>query len=93
MNDAAWELFDGLVKALHRQGRRIDELETRVESLLRESAARTREAERFGERPVLHVVEPEQVECPRCPVYHSPELPCPTPVDEAWQTFGKEVTA
>lgn len=93
MNDAAWELYDGLVKALHAQGRRIEALETHVESLLREGASRSREADTFGERPILKVVEPEQIECGRCSRFHSPELPCVTPADEAWRTFGGEVTA
>src|ERR1044071_5130738 len=37
-----WETFDGLWKALHRQGRRVEELESRVvelESRLAERAA------------------------------------------------------
>ena len=35
MSDAIWETFDGLFKSLHRQGRRVEELERRVVELER----------------------------------------------------------
>ena len=42
MSDVIWETFDGLFKTLHRQGRRVEELEARVVELerrLQEQAA------------------------------------------------------
>ena len=42
MSDVIWETFDGLFKTLHRQGRRVEELEARVielETRLAERAA------------------------------------------------------
>lgn len=42
MSDVIWETFDGLFKTLHRQGRRVEELEARVVELER------RLNERFG---------------------------------------------
>lgn len=38
--EQAWEQFDALYKTLHRYGRRIEELETRVEALTRELRGR-----------------------------------------------------
>ena len=35
MSDVIWETFDGLFKTLHRQGRRVEELEARVVELER----------------------------------------------------------
>ena len=35
MSDTVWETFDGLFKTLHRQGRRVEELERRVVELER----------------------------------------------------------
>jgi BMFP domain-containing protein YqiC len=35
VSDVIWETFDGLFKTLHRQGRRVDELEARVVELER----------------------------------------------------------
>lgn len=35
MSDAIWEMWDGLFKTLHRQGRRVEELEARVVELER----------------------------------------------------------
>lgn len=35
MSDIIWETFDGLFKTLHRQGRRVEELEARVVELER----------------------------------------------------------
>ena len=34
-NDYIWETFDGLFKTVHRQGRRVEELETRILELER----------------------------------------------------------
>lgn len=57
MSDIVWETFDGLFKSLHRQGRRVEELEQRVSELerrLQERAAQaeTREAaERVAQMP------------------------------------------
>ena len=35
VSDTVWETFDGLFKTLHRQGRRVEELERRVVELER----------------------------------------------------------
>ena len=35
VSDTVWETFDGLFKSLHRQGRRVEELEARVVELER----------------------------------------------------------
>ena len=35
LSDAIWETFDGLFKTLHRQGRRVEDLERRVVELER----------------------------------------------------------
>jgi BMFP domain-containing protein YqiC len=35
VSDVIWETFDGLFKSLHRQGRRVEELEARVVELER----------------------------------------------------------
>lgn len=48
MSDVIWETFDGLFKTLHRQGRRVEELEARVVELerrLQERAAFTPQPE------------------------------------------------
>ena len=51
MSDIVWETFDGLFKTLHRQGRRVEELEQRVVELER----------RLQER-ALQTAQPEAVE-------------------------------
>ncbi len=51
MSDVIWETFDGLFKTLHRQGRRVEELEARVVELER----------RLQERAALHP-QPEAAE-------------------------------
>lgn len=55
MSDIVWETFDGLFKALHRQGRRVEELEQRVSELerrLQERAEQQKEtAERVAQMP------------------------------------------
>ena len=51
MSDIVWETFDGLFKTLHRQGRRVEELEQRVVELerrLQERAAQTPQPEAAG---------------------------------------------
>jgi BMFP domain-containing protein YqiC len=48
VSDIVWETFDGLFKTLHRQGRRVEELEQRVVELehrLQERAASTQHTE------------------------------------------------
>lgn len=48
MSDIVWETFDGLFKTLHRQGRRVEELEQRVVELerrLQERAHQTTQTE------------------------------------------------
>ena len=52
MSDIVWETFDGLFKTLHRQGRRVEELEQRVVELerrLQERAAREPQPEAVGQ--------------------------------------------
>ncbi len=51
VSDIVWETFDGLFKSLHRQGRRVEELEQRVVELER----------RLLER-AAHTTQPEAVE-------------------------------
>jgi BMFP domain-containing protein YqiC len=51
VSDIVWETFDGLFKTLHRQGRRVEELEQRVVELER----------RLQER-AAQVAQPEAVE-------------------------------
>ncbi|HEX9918398.1 MAG TPA: hypothetical protein VGA87_04475 [Pyrinomonadaceae bacterium] len=40
MSDHIWETFDGLFKTVHRQGRRVEELEARIVDLERRLAER-----------------------------------------------------
>ena len=47
MSDVIWETFDGLFKTLHRQGRRVEELEARVVELER----RLQERAGFNSQP------------------------------------------
>lgn len=50
------------------------------------------EAAVFDERPVARIAEPDQSHaCPRCDRFHSEELPCVTPADEAWAIFSGDV--
>jgi hypothetical protein len=56
MTQADWELYDGLTKALLAQGQRIEELETRVESLLRQTARAAQS--RSGRRTCASVSSP-----------------------------------
>ena len=54
MSDHIWETFDGLFKTVHRQGRRVEELEARVESLerrLNERAAEQQKSQQPYEMP------------------------------------------
>ncbi len=44
MSDVIWETFDGLFKTLHRQGRRVEELERRVVELERRLQERAPQA-------------------------------------------------
>ena len=52
MSDHIWETFDSLFKTVHRQGRRVEELETRIADLER----------RLQERAVGVVQQPKPVE-------------------------------
>lgn len=87
MDEHVAEAFDNLFKALHRQGRRVEELEARVVELERRLSPNP-ESEVFGERHVVRISEPDQSNlCQACDHFHSAELPC-VPVDEAWRIFG-----
>ncbi|HLL16951.1 MAG TPA: hypothetical protein VK388_17965 [Pyrinomonadaceae bacterium] len=50
MSDHIWETFDGLFKTVHRQGRRVEELEARITDLER----------RLAERATVATVNPVQ---------------------------------
>jgi BMFP domain-containing protein YqiC len=52
VSEVIWETFDGLFKTLHRQGRRVEELEARVVELER----------RLQERAVGFAPQPEAAE-------------------------------
>jgi hypothetical protein len=52
VSDVIWETFDGLFKTLHRQGRRVEELEARVVELER----------RLQERAASFAPQPEAAE-------------------------------
>ena len=41
MSDFIWETFDSLFKTVHRQGRRVEELEARIADLERRLTERT----------------------------------------------------
>lgn len=58
MSDADWQIIDALYKTLHRQGRAIEELESRCTELER----RLREHETEDSRSTLRVVKPEELE-------------------------------
>ncbi len=49
MSEFIWETFDSLFKTVHRQGRRVEELETRVADLERHLQARV--PERMAQQP------------------------------------------
>ena len=58
MSDAIWETFDSLFKTVHRQGRRVEELEARILELERRLAERpataphaSRQLEQVAELP------------------------------------------
>jgi BMFP domain-containing protein YqiC len=56
VSDIVWETFDGLFKTLHRQGRRVEELERRVielEHRLQERAASSTQHTEASERVTL----------------------------------------
>lgn len=54
MTDADWKIIDALYKTVHKQGRLIEELQTRVCEL--ERKVRELEAESESSRPVLELV-------------------------------------
>ena len=56
MSDHIWETFDGLFKTVHRQGRRVEELEARIVDLER------RLAERAAVTAVNPVQQPKQAQ-------------------------------
>ena len=48
MSDHIWETFDGLFKTVHRQSRRVEELEARIVDLERRLAERPAAAVAVG---------------------------------------------
>ncbi len=54
MSDFIWETFDSLFKTVNRQGRRVEELETRVADL--EQYLRERAAPQQPKKPIEQVV-------------------------------------
>lgn len=50
MNDSIFETFDALFKVVHRQGRRVEELEARLEVLEKKLAERDRVPPSFSPR-------------------------------------------
>lgn len=69
---------------------RLAELEARVARLEQRQGVAVEAASSMA-LPVLRLTEPAaEPRCDRCETHHSPELPCPTPVDEAWARHGKE---
>ncbi len=50
VSEFIWETFDGLFKTVHRQGRRVEELETRVADLERHLQARVQVQERAAQQ-------------------------------------------
>ena len=53
-NEYIWETFDGLFKTVHRQGRRVEELEARIIELERRlDETRKTEAEQHPQRTNL----------------------------------------
>ena len=59
VSDVIWETFDGLFKTLHRQGRRVEELERRVVELER------RLQERAGFAPQPEAAERVMTQLPQ----------------------------
>ncbi len=55
MSDAIWETFDSLFKTVHRQGRRVEELEARIVEL--ERRLQERPAPAAAPRPFEQVAE------------------------------------
>jgi BMFP domain-containing protein YqiC len=55
VSEYIWETFDSLFKTVHRQGRRVDELEARIAALeerLKEDLAETAARQRQEQIPV-----------------------------------------
>lgn len=60
MSDYIWETFDSLFKTVHRQGRRVEELETRLAELerrLQERAAPSATGVSVSPKPVEQLVK------------------------------------
>jgi BMFP domain-containing protein YqiC len=51
MSEHIWETFDGLFKTVHRQGRRVEELEARIVDLERRLAERAAVAVNPAQQP------------------------------------------
>jgi BMFP domain-containing protein YqiC len=55
VSEYIWETFDSLFKTVHRQGRRVEELEARIAALeerLKEDLVQTAAREQHDEMPV-----------------------------------------
>jgi len=63
MSDHIWETFDGLFKTVHRQGRRVEELEARITDLerrLQERAAAVSQVQQPKTQSTLSEMPAEQ---------------------------------
>lgn len=54
MSEYIWETVDNLFKTMHRQSRRVDELETRIVELERRLSERTGVVQQAKERATSH---------------------------------------
>jgi hypothetical protein len=57
VSDAIWETFDSLFKTVHRQGRRVEELEARLLELERRLQERPAEKATQGPRQLEQLAE------------------------------------
>jgi hypothetical protein len=63
MSESVWESFDGLFKTLHRQGRRVEELERRVVELERRLQERSQDS--TGKSAELSLVPAPAADAPQ----------------------------
>ena len=60
MTEAIWETFDSLFKTVHRQGRRVDELEARLVDLERRLQERASAQQPKAVEPALTEIPAER---------------------------------